>query len=443
MLQAVIALRLLWGRVYVQTIRSATMKAASLRLEKMVHGGKCLARLEDGQVALLRGGIPGELVRAEVQARAGVLQGEVCEVQEPSPERREASLHPGLDYSFISDAHQLELKYQVVADALERQHCSADVLLPCQAAPQTWHYRYSVQPAPCREGLGYRQESSHLVQVLEHDPVAHASINALWPRLSAYAAAGQLKGVREVVLRCNDAGELLMCLVASASERNYLDLAHRLLREEGMDCRLIGVGYASFDARGRFRSGVSRLAGKRHILQRYGDFVIQVSSSSFAQPNPAASSLLYARLQQWAGEGQRALDMFAGSGIIAMHLCGQFAEVLALELDKASVVRGQQDAERLGIDNLHFLQANAKQQRNLPEAELICLDPPRSGLSKDLRAAITASTASRLLYVSCDVATWARDVADLQHRGFRLVQAQPYDFYPQTHHIEMLSVLER
>jgi 23S rRNA (uracil1939-C5)-methyltransferase len=405
-----------------------------LELAKMVHGGLCLAKLPDGRVALVRGGLPGEVVEAELAIKAGVLQGRVWEVLEPHPARIPASEHPGLDYSFVRYETQLALKREVVTDALQRslkREVEVPALVP---APSRWAYRSAVQPAATRNGLGYRAMGSHDVTVLANDPVASEAIQRLWPRL----AAQRLKGVREVAFRANDDGEVLACLIASASARNYLELAHALLREG-----LSGVSYAPFDARGRFRSGFTRLAGERSIRQRYGDYAISVTATSFAQPNPAAATRLYQELSIWAGEGRRALDLYAGSGIIGMHLATRYQEVVAFDIDRSSIVRGQRDAERLGLDNLSFVKADAKRLGALPEADLIAVDPPRAGLAKPLREAIVASSARRLIYVSCDVATWARDVAHFVASGFALERFQPYDFYPHTHHIEMLSLLVR
>ncbi|HEX7021997.1 MAG TPA: methyltransferase domain-containing protein [Trueperaceae bacterium] len=406
-----------------------------LELERMVHGGFALARLPGGRVALVRGGLPGERVEAELRAKSGVLQGQVTAVLAAATQRVPASAHPGLDYSHISYAGQLAIKREVVRDALSRalkREVEVSAVVP---APREWAYRHAVQPAVSATGLGYRQAGSHDVQTLASDPVAHEAINAIWRLWPDLAAT---KGVREIAFRCNAAGEVLLCLIAAASPKNYLGLAHELVRRG-----VAGVSHAPYDARGRFRGGFERLAGARAIMDRYGRFELMVTATSFAQPNPAAASLLYRELEDWVGTGSSALDLYAGSGIIALHLAEHFERVTALEVDRSSVARGRRDAERLGIPNLEFVRADAKRAGRLPEAELITVDPPRAGLAKEVRAAITDADARQLLYVSCDVATWARDVADLETRGWQLRRFQPYDFYPQTHHIEMLSLLAR
>ena len=165
----------------------------------------------------VRGGLPGETVETTLEMRSGVLQGEVTSVLEASLERVPASPHPGLDYSFATYERQLTLKREVTADALARS-LKREVEIPeVIPAPSAWHYRHSVQPAATKRGLGYRQFGEQEVVMLPADPVAHESINRIWEGWQAHE--GVPKGIREVVFRCNDAGDVLIALIASASLR--------------------------------------------------------------------------------------------------------------------------------------------------------------------------------------------------------------------------------
>ena len=410
-----------------------------LRPEKMIHGGRALARLKDGRVALVRGALPGETVRAQLEPRKGVLQGWVSEVLEPSEDRVEAPAHPGLDYGFITYERQLALKRAVVGEALLRATGREREVPPVRAAPEQWHYRSTVQPVALRRGnrreLGYRRPESREAVALPRDPVALAGINTLWQRWPDLSSP---KGVRELVIRANGAGDLLVSLIATTSAKNLLDFAHDLLA-----AGVTGVGYAPLDKRGRFRSGSERLAGARTIRQRYGRFTVSVSAAQFAQPNPSAASALYEALVNLAPPAELALDLYAGSGVIGMHLLAKAERVIALEIDRGSVVRGQRDAERLGLEGLEFRRSDAKHLKIPPGTNLISLDPPRAGLNKALRETLNASGVPRLLYVSCDVATWARDIAEFEAAGWTLAHLEPFDFYPHTHHTELLSYLER
>jgi 23S rRNA (uracil1939-C5)-methyltransferase len=406
-----------------------------VRLERMVHGGNALARLPDGRIALIRGGIPGEVVKAEVVEKSGLVQGKVIEVLEASPDRIETPKHPGLDYGFVKYERQLDLKREVVQDSLSRS-LKRDVEIPnVRAAPKIWNYRNTVQPVVTKQGLGYREEGSHNIILLETDPTANETINNLWeqwPNLNAP------KGIHEIVFRANDTGELLLSLIASASAKNYLEFAHHLVREG-----IAGVSYAQHDPRGRFRAGSEKLTGEKTILQSYGKFDISVSATNFAQPNPSAATQLYEALENLTPSGNLALDVYAGSGIIGMYLSSKFKRVIALEIDRGSITRGQRDVERLGITNLEFLKTDAKYLEIPEDADLITVDPPRAGLNKEVRQVINTSKVKQLIYVSCDVATWARDVAEFEKSDWKLMHVEPFDFYPHTHHIELLSRLER
>jgi tRNA/tmRNA/rRNA uracil-C5-methylase (TrmA/RlmC/RlmD family) len=413
---------------------SATVR---LRLEALVHGGRALARLDSGRVALVRGGLPGEEVEAELEERKGVLQGSVLRVLEPHPERIAPPDHPGLDLGFVRYPTQLELKLEVLRDALRRARGVPDgiALPPVRPAPQPWGYRNAIQPAAVGGALGYRRPESGDVVALSSDPTAAEALNRAW---SIWEGLDTPKGVRELALRSNDDGEVLAALIATASERSLLPFAHTL-----RDAGLAGITYAPYDARGRFRRGRAHLTGKRSLRQRYGEFDVTITASAFAQPNPAAAGGLYRTLQSWAPGGGHALDLYAGSGVIGMHLADRYARVTALEIDRGSVERGRRDAERLALANLAFVHADAKRAEIPADAELIVVDPPRAGLGKGLRAELLASGAGTLLYASCDVATFARDLGELLQGGFELARLEPFDFQPHTHHLELLAELRR
>lgn len=423
------------------------MPAASveLSLERSVHGGMCLARLPGGRIALVTGGLPGEVVRAELSEHKGVVFGAVTEVEQPSAGRVPSPAHPGLDLGHAAYPLQLEIKREVVRDAAARALRRAVAVPEVLASERVWGYRSAVQPALSDTGLGYRRPNSHEVVALDEDPVATAGVRQAWDAFVALhaarpggAGAAPFAGVREVVIRANGAGESLVTLVATSSAKSLLP-AGRALVEAG----ITGVAHAGFDPRGRFRSGFERLAGKRSIRQRYGGFELTLAHGSFAQPNVLAAARLFADLADLAGDGLHAVDLFAGGGPIAMHLARRFERVTAFELDRSSITHGAADALRHGLDNVAFVRGDAKRQPLPADADLVVVDPPRAGLAKEVRSALHGSPARRLIYVSCEVSTWARDVADLEERGFGLVSVQPFDFYPHTHHVELLSLLER
>lgn len=436
-------------------------EALELTVDRPVHGGRCVAypigaddapavdmptadaRPRRGRVVLLAGGIPGEVVRAAVVTHKGVTFGDVSDVLLPSPDRVAAPTHPGLDLGHVALGRQLTLKHEVLLDVARR----AGVVLPGEVpavlpSPAAWGYRSGIQPAiGPREGaavatpLGYRRPGGHDVVVIDADPTANAACAAAW---SALQATPLPRGVVEVAIRGNDDGASLVALISKGEARDTLDAAHALVA-----AGVAGVALAPYDPRGRFRGGAQRLAGARSITQRYGDAEITLSATAFAQPNPAAAGALFRLLAQWAPPALHALDLYAGNGVIAMHLAPGSQRVTVVEIDRGAVERGRADAARAGLSHLMFLRLDARDVRLPDDVDLVAVDPPRAGLANATRQSIAESKARTLIYVSCDVATWARDVADLQRAGFRLERLQPFDFQPHTHHLELLSLLSR
>ena len=414
--------------------------ALELEVERMVHGGSALARKANGEIVLVTGAIPGERVMARVEPKRGVWMGRTLEVLTPAPERVATPAHPGLDYGFMTYPKQLELKREVLIDSLRRARGGAEPAHEVPAvrpSPRTWNYRSVIQPAVSHAGLGYRRPGSGEVVTLGEDPTATDAVNAAW-RVAVELRAHMAVGARELVIRANDQGEALLAIVTTAPARKLLPLAHALV-----NAGVAGVASAPYDPRGRFRQGVERLAGRRTILQRLGQLELTVNASSFAQPNAEAASALYRTLVEWAGRGRHAWELFAGGGAIALHLAGSFDAVTAVEVDRSAIARGEGDAARLALHNVRFLRADARTAPLPADADVLIVDPPRAGLAAELRADMAAAGVPRLLYVSCDVATWARDVADLEQKGYKLERLEPFDFYPHTHHLELLSELTR
>lgn len=403
----------------------------------MVFGGYAISRMTNGAVVLASGVLPGEEFTARVTTRKGVRFGVPEEIITPSAHRVPAQNHPGLDYSHVSYEQQLVYKQDVFTDSIRRvrEHFPANI--PITRSPREWQYRNTVQPAVAATGLGYRQAFSHDVVTLAEDPVAMPGIQAAWRALGEHLAA--LRGVREVVLRTNRAGETLVALVATRQANAYQDLAHQLVT-----AGLAGVSYAPFDPRGRFRGGSERLAGERSITETYGKIPIALNTHAFTQVNPDAAEMLYERVRTITPNGRRALELYAGTGMLSMNVADRFEAVDAFEIDRSATTRGKRAAKAIGVDNITFHTGDvARFTAQYADADVIIVDPPRAGLSAPVRDAITASSATTLVYVSCDPATFARDTEDFLAHHWRVSSAELFDFFPHTHHVESLVVFQR
>jgi tRNA/tmRNA/rRNA uracil-C5-methylase (TrmA/RlmC/RlmD family) len=403
-----------------------------LSIEKLIPGGLALARTPHG-VALVRGGLPGEVVEVVLERRKNHWEGEVTQVLEPHPQREEGPWPPSVDLPLAYEA-QLPIKAGFVREALERIAKLEVGLEPIQPSPRSLGYRaaaqYAVMPGG---GLAYRYPGTQRLLRIEHDPLLAPPLARAFERLKPLPLA-----CFEVALRGSlREGKVLLGLIGGDPQR-LQPLARDLL---GSSPDVVGVTWAEEHPAGRFRGRVRALAGEGTLLEDFGGVVCSVSVQSFAQINPEAAGRMYLEAAQLAGEGRKAVELYAGSGVLGFHLARGFEEVLAVEISKDAVKRGEADRARLGVSNLRFHRGDAGELAKLGSADLVAVDPPRAGLSPQAMRALLEARPARLLYVSCDPATWARDVGHLAREGYRLQFVRPYDFYPYTHHVEVLSLL--
>jgi len=405
-----------------------------LRIEKLVPGGLGLARTDQG-VALVRGGLPGELVEATLSTRKNHLEGTVSHILEAHPKRYTQYLPPSADLP-LDYPQQLSIKQGFVQEALERIskiEFTISPIQPIRASADALGYRTSAQYAlhPLG-GLAYRQPKTNELIRIEQDPLIAPPLQEAFKLLSSWP----LSSLEEVVLRGSLHERKAQVGLIGGQARFFKKTAQALV-QEGM----AGVVWAEPSPRGRFRGSVHHLTGVTGLLEDFGGILSTVNVQSFAQINPKAAGLMFLEAAQIVGSGDRALELYAGSGILSLHIARQFKELVAIEISPDAIKRGETDKRRLHIANLHFHRDDAKELSRFLPAGLVMLDPPRTGLSPEVMQGLLMAQPERILYISCDPATWARDVGKLSQGGYRLSFVRPYDFYPFTHHIEILSLL--
>ncbi|GHF59675.1 tRNA (uracil-5-)-methyltransferase/23S rRNA (uracil1939-C5)-methyltransferase [Deinococcus metalli] len=404
----------------------------TLEIEKLVAGGLGLAR-DDSGVVLVRGALPGERVTVTLRSGKGVRQGRVAEVLRRSPDRVDGPELPTADLAHASYDAQLVYKRAFVEEALTRigklRHDVADTV----PSPEAWHYRNTAQYLITPQGLGYRERRGSAAQVFEDDPLVMAQITAIVRKLDPTA----LDPAGEVAFRASHkTGEVVAALIGAGEPRTFLRASDHL-----MDAGVVGVSLAVPAGR-RFSAGVQLIAGESEIQEDFGDVQLSISATGFAQVNPPAAALAYRRAAALAGQGDHAVDLYGGTGAIGRHLAPHFRRVTVLDTDPEALARGRKDLAGAPLKNLKFRQGDAALLTEIG-ADVVVVDPPRAGLDDAARDQLQDSTADRIVYVSCDPATWARDVGDLVRRGWTLGPVTPHDFYPQTSHVEIVSVLDR
>jgi 23S rRNA (uracil1939-C5)-methyltransferase len=200
------------------------------------------------------------------------------------------------------------------------------------------------------------------------------------------------------------------------------------------------------------RSGVAigereiLLAGAPVLTDRIGAFEFEISANSFFQTNTRSARKLYATVGQFSGlEGhETVLDLYCGTGTIATWLAGQAREVIGLELVESAVADAQKNCRTNGIANCRFILGDIRHTLPTIEAipDLVVIDPPRAGMHKDVLKQVLILAAEKIVYVSCNPATMARDMLELK-ASYNVEEVQPVDMFPHTFHIESVARLSR
>ena len=445
-----------------------------LLIEKPAAGGRMIARHE-GLVVLVSAALPGERVRALVERTGqGLAYAATVEVVEASPDRRTGVRDwacGGNVYAHVSYPRQLLLKGEVVADALGR---IGRVTLeePVIVTPSPEHgYRMRARFHVRGQQLGFFREGTHHLC----DPATTGQLlpetGQLVEELGELLRAGVLAGVTEVELAEN---------VPATERALHLEL-DRPVTPRGLDQlsrlpTLVGVG-ASFTERQKPRApapgrGRSRrpppTPGWRRTISAGGEpcvldtlelpvsgpipaqggvpvFRLQHHAEAFFQGNRFLLPSLAARVRSLVPDGP-VLDLYAGVGLFAVTLAASgWRSVVAVENDRAAAADLRANAAPFAEALLAVEMPVERYLATHPAGRevTIVLDPPRTGMSREAAAAIAGQDAGQLVYVSCDVATFARDTRRLLDAGYRLDHLEAFDLFPNTAHVEVVARFTR
>lgn len=454
----------------------------SLTIDDLAFGGEGVGRA-DGYVVFVPGGLPGDRLRVRlVQVRSRFGRGVIEAVEAPSPQRVEAPCPyfgrcGGCRLQHMAYPAQLAYKAKQVADALERLGGLRDVdLRPIIGADETFGYRNKMEftvarpRAPRSDPLrgGERELVVGLHEADRYDAVLDIErcllqsdrMNRLLHEARAFFAERGLtvyeQETGEGLLRFlmlregKHTGELMTNVVTSAPAVSDLaPLAERLAaREPGTTSVVMNVN----PKKASVAVGVEEhlLGGRDHIREGMGGLTFQVSANSFFQTNTRQAERLFELVIESAGltGGETVLDLYSGTGAISLLLARRCRWVYGVELAQAAVDDAGLNAATNAITNCTFLCGEVRFV--LPSliakgvtAEVVVADPPRAGFHpKALHALITLG-ARRIVYVSCNPTTLARDLGELVRGGYRLEWVQPVDMFPHTPHIEAVARLER
>jgi len=444
----------------------------SLTIDDLAFGGEGVGRA-DGYVVFVPGGLPGDRLRVRlVQARSRFGRGVIDAVEEPSPQRVEAPCPyfgrcGGCRLQHMAYPAQLAYKAKQVAAALQRLGGLIGIeVRPIIGAEETFGYRNKMEftvarspKAPLVVGL-HEADRYDAVLDIERCLLQSDRMNALLAEARGFFAERGLtvyeQDTGEGLLRFlmlregRHTGELMTNVVTSAPAVSELaPLAQRLqARDAGTTSVVMNVN----PKKASVAVGVEEhlLGGRDHIRERVGGLTFQVSASSFFQTNTRQAERLFDLVIGSAGltGTETVYDLYSGTGAISLLLARRARWVYGIEVAQAAVDDAGLNAAANSITNCTFVCGEVRFV--LPSliakgvtAEVVVADPPRAGFHpKALHALITLG-ARRIVYVSCNPTTLARDLGELVRGGYRLEWVQPVDMFPHTPHIEAVARLER
>ncbi len=408
-----------------------------LSLTTPAYGGETIGRLppdENGRrkAVFVPYTLPGERVRVRlVEEKRGYARAELLEVLMPSPQRI-APRCPhftrcgGCHYQHAPYEVQLELKTALLREQLQRiGGLDEPPVAPVVPSPAEWEYRNHAQFHLTPEGrLGFNAPRSDETIPIEECHLLHPAIAAVWPRLEIEP----LPGLERVALRVGDEDDLMLMLESSDPRPPEFAVDFPLsavyLSPQG---RTLLAGYADQDI---------STAGRR----------FRVSAGAFFQVNvPVAERMIAYLLEHLPlDEGTTLLDLYCGVGLFSAFLAERVGRLIGVEENPWAC-----EDFALNLDEFDHVELyESPVEITLPHLrdvhpDVVLLDPPRSGVGRRTLEALLALDADTIAYVSCDPATLARDARSLTEGGYRLEQVTPFDMFPQTYHIESISLWRR
>jgi 23S rRNA (uracil1939-C5)-methyltransferase len=410
-----------------------------ITLTTLTYGGDAMGRLPDGRAVFIPFGLAGERVRIRLtEEKQNFARGELLEILEPSPDRiapkcKHFGVCGGCHYQHLPYEKQLAAKTEILRDQLARiGKIQNPPVEPMVASPSVWNYRNHVQFHLTEAGeLGYVAASAadkELGPVLAIDEchLPEESINAAWPQLEFEPGAD----VSRVSLRAGAEDDLMLLLESDVPYAPELEI------EAGISVAHVFEGHTVV------------LAGNDHIFIDVKERPFKVSGTSFFQVNTAMAEKMVEHLlsEMPVSASDTLLDLYCGVGLFSAFFASRAGRVIGVESSESACEDFAVNLDE--FDNVELYEGAAEEilpalaSRNSISTYCI-VDPPRAGLAPRVVDALRALGPRVIAYVSCDPSTLARDARRLIQGGYRLRQVTPFDLFPQTYHIESISIFEK
>jgi len=415
-------------------------QTVELNLTTFTYGGDAMGRLDDpltgtgGRAVFVPFGLPGERVRVRLTAeKKNFARGEIVEILEASKDRIQPKcIHfgecGGCHYQNLPYEKQLIAKTEILIDQLKRIGKIEDP--PVQAmvgSPNPWNYRNHIQFSLYQDGrLGFQMPNSNRVIPITECHLPEPSLNSLWPQLKFDPATD----IERVSLRAGNEDDLMLTLESDSPEPPELEI------EAGISVTHL------------YEENTVVIAGTDHIVLRVLGRDFKISAASFFQVNTIMAEKMVNHLLTSLpiSMSTTLLDLYCGVGLFSAFFAPKCGRVIGIEASESACEDFVVNLDE--FDNVELYEGLAEEVlpnlvEQIANPLYVIVDPPRAGLDKQVVDGILKLDPQMIAYVSCDASTLARDASWLINGGYKLKEVTPFDLFPQTYHIESISLFEK
>lgn len=433
------------------------------------QGGVGIGKFE-GFTVFVDGGLVKDKIKVKItKSKKNYAVGDIVEIIEPSPYRVERKCSKelkdcgGCQIQELDYQEQLNIKTNEVKQVISRIGKLEDVVVhPALGMEEPFRYRnkaqFPIQKVDGSPVIGFYKKKSHDIIptdqcIIQHDvndkiiKIIKTYIRAY--KVSVYDEKTHTGVLRHLVTKVGFASkEVMVVLVANGRKLPYLNELASVLKENipGFKTLVVNVNREKTNV---ILGNENRVIyGNGKINDNIGDLVFEISPLSFFQVNPVQTEVLYNKALEYAalGENDTVFDIYCGIGTISLFLAQRAKKVYGIEIVEEAIKDAKRNAEINNLDNVEFYVGKAedvvpKMYKQGKRANVVVVDPPRKGCDEKVLDTIVSMQPDRVVYVSCNPSTLARDLAYLNEKGYKCLEVQPVDMFPHSVHIENVALI--
>lgn len=441
-----------------------------ITIEDIGHNGEGIGRIE-GMTVFVEGGVPGDLLKIKiVEVKKNYATGELIKIVKPSEHRIQpicsiAEICGGCQIQQIDYCAQLVLKTNRVRANIERIgklenviiHNTIGMEIPARYRNKA---QFPIGRSEQQAVIGFYKKGSHEIINTESCYIQHEINDRLISLMKAYIEKHQVSTydektgqglLRHVLTKVGfSTGEIMVILVTNGKELPGKDALIEDLTANIPGLKSVVQNINTKKGNRILGHECITLYGSDQIVDTLGKLKFKISPLSFFQVNPMQTEVLYGKALEYAGLTgiERVFDVYCGIGTISLFLAQKAKHVYGIEVVEAAIEDAKENARINGIENVTFYVGEAEEvvpklYKEGIEADVVVVDPPRKGCDEKVLDTMVKMNPKRIVYVSCNPATLARDLRYLEDRGYHTVEVQPVDMFPHTMHVECVVLMSR